>query len=76
MPETDALQPSTSVLRSSTMDGVSLSSRCPSCLITYIVIANAGEVINVFYAILIGSFSLALLAPEMQGSSSQLRTLL
>ncbi|KAF9019020.1 P-loop containing nucleoside triphosphate hydrolase protein [Hymenopellis radicata] len=29
--------------------------------------ANAGEVINVFMAILIGSFSLALLAPEMQG---------
>ncbi|KAF9077717.1 P-loop containing nucleoside triphosphate hydrolase protein [Rhodocollybia butyracea] len=28
--------------------------------------ANAGEVINVFMAILIGSFSLALLAPEMQ----------
>ncbi|KAI0032067.1 P-loop containing nucleoside triphosphate hydrolase protein [Vararia minispora EC-137] len=28
--------------------------------------ANAGEVINVFLSILIGSFSLALLAPEMQ----------
>ncbi|VDB87190.1 unnamed protein product [Peniophora sp. CBMAI 1063] len=28
--------------------------------------ANAGEVINVFLAILIGSFSLALMAPEMQ----------
>ncbi|THG99670.1 hypothetical protein EW026_g2717 [Hermanssonia centrifuga] len=28
--------------------------------------ATSGEVINVFYAILIGSFSLALLAPEMQ----------
>uniref|UniRef100_A0A8H7Y479 P-loop containing nucleoside triphosphate hydrolase protein n=1 Tax=Psilocybe cubensis TaxID=181762 RepID=A0A8H7Y479_PSICU len=28
--------------------------------------ANAGQVINVFLAILIGSFSLALLAPEMQ----------
>ncbi|KIP08244.1 hypothetical protein PHLGIDRAFT_127165 [Phlebiopsis gigantea 11061_1 CR5-6] len=27
---------------------------------------NAGDVVNVFYAILIGSFSLALLAPEMQ----------
>ncbi len=30
-------------------------------------IADAGVVINVFMAILIGSFSLALLAPEMQG---------
>jgi ATP-binding cassette subfamily B (MDR/TAP) protein 1 len=29
-------------------------------------IANAGAVVNVFLAILIGSFSLALLAPEMQ----------
>ena len=29
---------------------------------------NAGDVVNVFYAILIGSFSLALLAPEMQGT--------
>lgn len=29
--------------------------------------ADAGMVINVFLAILIGSFSLALLAPEMQG---------
>ncbi|EKM58407.1 uncharacterized protein PHACADRAFT_252704 [Phanerochaete carnosa HHB-10118-sp] len=28
--------------------------------------SNAGDVVNVFYAILIGSFSLALLAPEMQ----------
>ncbi|EGO23855.1 hypothetical protein SERLADRAFT_450147 [Serpula lacrymans var. lacrymans S7.9] len=28
--------------------------------------ANAGEVVNVFLAVLIGSFSLALLAPEMQ----------
>ncbi|THG99669.1 hypothetical protein EW026_g2716 [Hermanssonia centrifuga] len=28
--------------------------------------ANAGDVVNVFFAILIGSFSLALLAPEMQ----------
>ncbi|EIN12733.1 P-loop containing nucleoside triphosphate hydrolase protein [Punctularia strigosozonata HHB-11173 SS5] len=28
--------------------------------------ANAGQVVNVFFAILIGSFSLALLAPEMQ----------
>jgi ATP-binding cassette subfamily B (MDR/TAP) protein 1 len=32
-----------------------------------ITLANAGAVINVFMAILIGSFSLALLAPEMQG---------
>ena len=32
--------------------------------------ADAGTVINVFLAILIGSFSLALLAPEMQGPSS------
>ena len=30
-------------------------------------LANAGEVVNVFMAILIGSFSLALLAPEAQG---------
>jgi ATP-binding cassette subfamily B (MDR/TAP) protein 1 len=30
-------------------------------------VANAGQVVNVFLAILIGSFSLALLAPEMQG---------
>lgn len=29
--------------------------------------ANAGDVVNVFFAILIGSFSLAMLAPEMQG---------
>ncbi|KAG1822804.1 P-loop containing nucleoside triphosphate hydrolase protein [Suillus subaureus] len=29
-------------------------------------LANAGQVVNVFFAILIGSFSLALLAPEMQ----------
>ena len=29
--------------------------------------ASAGDVVNVFFAILIGSFSLALLAPEMQG---------
>jgi ATP-binding cassette subfamily B (MDR/TAP) protein 1 len=29
--------------------------------------AQPGEVVNVFFAILIGSFSLALLAPEMQG---------
>ena len=36
-----------------------------SCL----CVANAGDVVNVFFAILIGSFSLALLAPEMQGSS-------
>ncbi|KAI0346005.1 P-loop containing nucleoside triphosphate hydrolase protein [Trametopsis cervina] len=28
--------------------------------------ANAGDVVNVFFAVLIGSFSLALLAPEMQ----------
>ena len=31
--------------------------------------ASAGDVVNVFLAILIGSFSLALLAPEMQGLS-------
>ncbi|KAF8506439.1 P-loop containing nucleoside triphosphate hydrolase protein [Gautieria morchelliformis] len=31
--------------------------------------ANAGEVVNVFLAILIGSFSIALLAPEMQAIS-------
>lgn len=30
-------------------------------------IADSGEVVSVFFAILIGSFSLALLAPEMQG---------
>ena len=30
-------------------------------------IADGGVVVNVFYAILIGSFSLALLPPEMQG---------
>lgn len=30
--------------------------------------ANAGEVVNVILAVLIGSFSLALLAPEMQGN--------
>ena len=30
--------------------------------------ATAGDVVNVFLAILIGSFSLALLAPEMQGN--------
>ena len=32
----------------------------------YLSAATAGEVINVFMAILIGSFSLAQLAPEMQ----------
>lgn len=32
------------------------------------LVADAGKVINVFLAILIGSFSLALLAPEMQGT--------
>jgi hypothetical protein len=31
--------------------------------------ANAGEIINVIMAILIGSFSLAMMAPEMQGTS-------
>jgi ATP-binding cassette subfamily B (MDR/TAP) protein 1 len=31
--------------------------------------ATAGQVVNVFFAILIGSFSLAMLAPEMQGTS-------
>lgn len=31
--------------------------------------ANSGQVINVFMAILIGSFSLALMAPEMQGKT-------
>jgi ATP-binding cassette subfamily B (MDR/TAP) protein 1 len=31
--------------------------------------ANAGQVVNVFFAVLIGSFSLALLAPEMQGAA-------
>ena len=30
-------------------------------------LATPGKVVNVFLAILIGSFSLALLAPEMQG---------
>jgi hypothetical protein len=30
-------------------------------------LATSGQVVNVFFAILIGSFSLALLAPEMQG---------
>lgn len=29
--------------------------------------ADSGQVVNVFFAILIGSFSLAMLAPEMQG---------
>jgi ATP-binding cassette subfamily B (MDR/TAP) protein 1 len=32
--------------------------------------ASPGIVINVFMAILIGSFSLAMLAPEMQGKPS------
>ena len=32
-------------------------------------LATAGEVVNVFLAILIGSFSLVLLGPEMQGTS-------
>jgi len=31
---------------------------------------TGGEVVNVFLAILIGSFSLAMLAPEMQGTPS------
>jgi ATP-binding cassette subfamily B (MDR/TAP) protein 1 len=35
-------------------------------LLTFLSTANAGAVINVFLAILIGSFSLVLLAPEMQ----------
>ena len=30
-------------------------------------LADAGQVVNVFVAILIGSFSLAMLAPEAQG---------
>jgi len=29
--------------------------------------ASAGDVVNVLFAILIGSFSLALVAPEIQG---------
>jgi hypothetical protein len=33
--------------------------------------ATAGVVINVFMAVLIGSFSLALLAPEMQGQARE-----
>jgi ATP-binding cassette, subfamily B (MDR/TAP), member 1 len=36
--------------------------------LTYIISARPGAVVNVFFAILIGSFSLALLAPEMQGN--------
>jgi ATP-binding cassette subfamily B (MDR/TAP) protein 1 len=32
--------------------------------------ATPGEVVNVFFAVLIGSFSLAMLAPEMQGKFS------
>ena len=31
--------------------------------------ATAGDVVNVFLAILIGSFSLVLLGPEMQGTA-------
>jgi len=31
--------------------------------------ADAGQIINVIMAVLIGSFSLALLAPELQGMS-------
>ena len=31
--------------------------------------ATAGDVVNVFLAILIGSFSLVMLGPEMQGTS-------
>jgi ATP-binding cassette subfamily B (MDR/TAP) protein 1 len=36
--------------------------------------ASAGVVINVFMAILIGSISLAMLAPEMQGESLEKST--
>ena len=32
--------------------------------------ATPGEIINVIMAILIGSFSLALMAPELQGTST------
>ncbi|KAG6377083.1 P-loop containing nucleoside triphosphate hydrolase protein [Boletus reticuloceps] len=37
-----------------------------SSSLTFLPTANAGDVVNVLLAILIGSFSLALLAPEMQ----------
>ena len=33
-------------------------------------LATAGEVVNVFFAVLIGSFSLVQFAPGMQGMSS------
>ena len=39
------------------------------CAYSFIRSADAGQVINVLFAILIGSFSLALLAPELQGNS-------
>jgi hypothetical protein len=39
------------------------------CAYSFIRSADAGQVVNVLLAILIGSFSLALLAPELQGNS-------
>lgn len=39
-------------------------------------LANAGEVVNVFLAILIGSMSLVLLSPELQGMSASVYCML
>ena len=59
---------SRSALHSSTADMVSRSiTPKESFHSLFFFVASAGAVINVFFSIIIGSFSLALLAPEAQG---------
>jgi hypothetical protein len=50
--------------------GTTLISNQLSSIQLTLFTASAGAVVNIFLAILIGSFSLALLAPEMQGTFS------
>lgn len=40
---------------------------CRPCSLIFFPTANAGQVVNVLLAVLIGSFSLATMAPEVQG---------
>lgn len=42
---------------------------------TYIYLATAGQVVDVFMAILTGCFSLVMLGSQMQGKASQLSIL-
>ena len=44
------------------------SYQCEKYIFIFFRSADAGIVVNVFLAIMIGSFSMALLAPEMQGT--------